>query len=140
MNQERSLKPAQKFPITSSQIDLVVAKFYARLRIHPDLAPIFANHIEDWPPHEHKISQFWHNAIGMKRGYTGNPQQTHMKARDIKTAHFAIWLAIFDEVLYDCLPRHTAQCWSELAHRIGRALKISIAQRDIPTDAPPQLS
>jgi hemoglobin len=128
-----------KFYITSEQIDLVVSRFYARVRKHSDLAPIFAAHIQDWGPHEAKISEFWHNAIGLSRAYDGNPQRAHMAAHEIQGAHFALWLALFDEVLVESLPPETAASWSALAHRIGRALKMSIDHRDAPKDAPPKL-
>lgn len=128
-----------KFPITSDQIDQVVARFYARVRQHPDLGPVFANHVGDWRPHEAKIASFWRNAIGLDRSFDGNPQQAHMKASDIKGAHFALWLALFDETLQDTVPPDTAMAWSALAHRIGRALKMGIDQRDAPKGAPPKL-
>lgn len=128
-----------KFPITSEQIDQVVVRFYARMRNHRELGPIFANHIDDWRPHEAKIASFWRNAIGLDRSFSGNPQQAHMAAMDIKAEHFALWLALFDETLDDTLPQETATAWSALAHRIGRALKMSVDQRDTPKDAPPKL-
>lgn len=128
-----------KFPITSAQIDDVVTQFYAKARTHPDLGPIFANHIQNWRPHEAKIASFWRNAIGIDRSFDGNPQSAHMAAHDIDSKHFALWLDLFDETLRDTLPAPTAKAWSTLAHRIGRALKMSIDQRDTPQDAPPKL-
>lgn len=128
-----------KFEITHEQIDQVVARFYARVRSHPDLGPVFANHVGDWHPHEAKIASFWRNAIGLDRKFDGNPQQAHMAAGDIKGEHFALWLALFDEVLNDTMPCEIALAWSALAHRIGRALKMSIDQRDAPKGATPKL-
>ena len=128
-----------KFPITSAEIDLVVSRFYARVRTHRDLGPIFAAHVDDWRPHEAKIASFWRNAIGLDRSFKGNPQSTHMAAQNVKAEHFALWLGLFDTVLTETLPPATAQSWSALAHRIGRALKMSIEQRDAPKNAPPKL-
>jgi hemoglobin len=128
-----------KFSIEPSQIDTVVKRFYAKVRMHPKLGPVFAHHVRDWPPHEAKIASFWRNAIGLDRSFEGNPQQAHMAATDIKSEHFALWLTLFDETLNDTLPRDTAAAWSALAHRIGRALKMGIVQRDTAKDAPPKL-
>ncbi|SEK20154.1 group III truncated hemoglobin [Pacificibacter marinus] len=128
-----------KFPISPEHIELVVTRFYAKVRNHSELGPIFANHVHDWPPHEAKITRFWRNAIGIERNYDGNPQRAHMAAPDIQGHHFALWLGLFDETLQDSLAPETAAAWSALAHRIGRALKMSIDQRDAPKDAPPRL-
>ena len=128
-----------KFPITPEQIQTVVTKFYARVRRHETLRPVFATHVADWPEHEEKIASFWRNAICHERGYSGNPQATHMSAGNVKAEHFALWLTLFDEVLTQELPESTALSWSALAHRIGRALRMSLEQRDAPKDAPPKL-
>ena len=85
--------------LTADQIDTVVGKFYAAVRQDADLAPIFNNHIHDWPEHEIKIASFWRNAILRERSYAGNPMQKHQAAGDVKPDHFPIWLGLFDEVL-----------------------------------------
>jgi hemoglobin len=128
-----------KFPITPEQIDAVVATFYARVRQDEILGPVFAAHVTDWKPHEEKIASFWRNAICHERGFDGNPQAKHMAAGDVKSEHFAMWLTLFDETLQRELPAATAASWSALAHRIGRALKMGIDQRDAPKGAPPKL-
>ena len=111
-----------RFDVTRAQIEKVVATFYARIRAHPELGPIFANHVTDWPPHEAKIARFWANAILYERSYDGNPMQAHMAAGDVQADHFVPWLALFDEVLTEILPANTAAAFSTFAHRIGRGL------------------
>jgi hemoglobin len=128
-----------KFAITPEQIDDVVAVFYEKVRKDQTLGPVFANHVSQWPEHEEKIAGFWRNAICHERKFDGNPQATHMAAGDIKAEHFAVWLAIFDETLTQELPAQTAASWSALAHRIGRAFKMSIESRDAPKGTPPKL-
>jgi hemoglobin len=63
-----------RFPISADQIDAVVAEFYAVIRTHPGLGPVFAAHVRDWPAHEAKIARFWRNAILFERSYDGNPE------------------------------------------------------------------
>ena len=41
-----------RFPITEDQIDWVVFRFYARVRAHPVLGPIFWKHVRNWDAHE----------------------------------------------------------------------------------------
>ena len=61
--QEPDMSPAHsplaRFPILPAQIETVVHAFYAAVRSHQVLAPIFASHITDWPAHETKIALFW---------------------------------------------------------------------------------
>ena len=67
-----------RFPVSPEQIDQVVAAFYARIRTHPKLGPVFASHVTDWPEHEEKIARFWRNAILMERGYDGKLKNTQI--------------------------------------------------------------
>lgn len=119
-----------RFDITPAQIDAVVAEFYAAIRRHPGLGPVFARHVADWPAHEEKISQFWRNAILFERSYDGNPMIAHMAAGDVRAPMFDVWLGLFDSILNRHLPKHTAQAWSALAHRIGRGLRLGVEDRD----------
>ncbi len=111
-----------RFDVTATEIQTVVAKFYRLVRQDAVLGPVFAVHVTDWPPHEEKIARFWRNAILFERSYDGNPMQKHAAAGNVKPAHFERWLALFDSVLQDELPEHSALAWSHLAHRIGRGL------------------
>lgn len=126
-----------RFNITSEQIDAVMGKFYMRIRAHPVLGPIFKSRVTEWPEHEAKIGGFWKKAILHEQGYDGNPMMVHMGIPEMRTEHFDDWLGLFDEVLAQELPDHSAASFSALAHRIGRGLRIGIADRDRPKDAVP---
>lgn len=121
-----------RFDITAGEIDLVVAEFYAAIRHHPGLGPVFSAHVTDWPEHEAKIARFWRNAILMERGYDGNPFAAHQAAGNVRAAMFDVWLGLFDSVLKRNLPAQTAQSWSELAHRIGRGLRMGVEAGSVP--------
>lgn len=115
-----------RFPISADQISQVTTVFYARIRQHPNLGPVFAAHVSDWGPHEAKIASFWRNAILFEREYGGNPMAAHMAAGDVHAEHFPQWLDLFDEVLGQTLPQEIAEAWSDLAHRIGRGLRMGV--------------
>jgi hemoglobin len=115
-----------RFPITPEQIDSVIAGFYAAVRAHPKLGPIFAVHVTDWPAHEAKIARFWRNAILFERSYDGNPMAAHQAAGNVRPGMFDDWLGLFDTVLTQRLPPETAAQWSALAHRIGRGLRMGV--------------
>jgi hemoglobin len=130
---------APRFAITEDQIAAVVAEFYAVVRTHPGLGPVFANHVKDWPAHEDKIIRFWRNAILFDRGYDGNPMIVHMAAGDVRSAMFEVWLGLFDSVLRRELPDDLAQGWSALAHRIGRGLRMGVEDARQQASLPPRL-
>lgn len=121
-----------RFPITPAEIDLVVAEFYAAIRHHPGLGPVFSVHVTDWPAHEAKIARFWRNAILMERSYDGNPFAAHQAAGNVRAPMFEVWLGLFDSVLKRNLAAPTAQSWSELAHRIGRGLRMGVEESGVP--------
>ncbi len=133
--------PMQLFDISPEQIDRVVLVFYARVRQHSILGPVFAKHISDdgWDVHEEKVAGFWRNAILRERSYAGNPMRAHVKAENVQPPHFQEWLALFDDVLHEQLPKNTANSFSALAHRIGTGLRTGLEQVRAPKDAPPNL-
>ena len=129
--------PLRKFDITADQIGQVVAVFYARIRQHPELGPVFAAHVSDWPAHEEKIAGFWRNAILREGSYSGNPMRVHVSRPDIKAEHFPLWLALFHEVLHEALPPDIATQWAALADRIGEGFRIGVSSmRQKPSDVP----
>lgn len=129
-----------RFPITPAQIDTVVAEFYARIRAHPGLGPVFAAHVTDWSAHEAKIARFWRNAILYERCYDGNPLEVHRRAGDVRPGMFETWLGLFDSVLRRTLPEDTAAAWSALAHRIGRSLRAGVVERQVGPGGVPKFS
>ena len=128
-----------RFDVTPAQIDAVVADFYAAIRRHPALGPVFAAHVTDWPAHEAKIARFWRNAILYERGYEGSPMRAHMLARNVAPGHFVPWLMLFDETLRRTLPDEAAQAWSALAHRIGAGLRMGVEDLRERVPGPPVL-
>ncbi|MCF6272425.1 MAG: group III truncated hemoglobin [Rhodobacteraceae bacterium] len=132
-----------RFPVSAAEIDTVVAQFYARVRQHDVLAPVFFASIPDdlarWQHHEEKIARFWRNAILHERSYSGNPQHMHSMRPMIKPEHFELWLALFDEVLAETLPESTRQSWSALAHRIGAGLRMGVVANQQKEGMPPIL-
>lgn len=128
--------PLARFAITPAEIDRVVAEFYAVVRQHPGLGPVFAAHVTDWPAHEEKIARFWRNAILLERSYDGNPMQAHRDAGNVRPGMFEIWLGLFDSVLRRELPAETAAAWSALAHRIGAGLRYGLVEKVGPSGIP----
>ncbi|MDR9393729.1 group III truncated hemoglobin [Roseovarius sp. SYSU LYC5161] len=128
-----------RFDITRPEIERVVAEFYARVRAHPGLGPVFAVHVTDWPAHECRVADFWANTILHERGYDGSPMTAHVRAGNVKPGMFSTWLALFDTVLRAELRPDQAAAWSALAHRIGRSLRAGVTERDTLPGGVPKL-
>ncbi|MGR3616701.1 MAG: group III truncated hemoglobin [Paracoccaceae bacterium] len=129
--------PLRKFDVTADQIDHVTEIFYARIRQHHVLGPVFAAHVTDWPEHEAKIAGFWRNAILREGSYNGNPMRVHVSRPDIKAEHFPLWLDLFHDVLHQSLPEDIASQWMALARRIGDGFRMGIvSMRQKPNDIP----
>lgn len=118
-----------RFDVTRDDIERVVHSFYALVRQHPGLGPVFAVHVTDWAAHEDKIIRFWANAILHERGYDGNPVQVHRDAGNVRPGMFDAWLGLFDLVLREELRPDQAEAWSKLAHKIGRSLRAAVVEK-----------
>ncbi|MDQ2091890.1 group III truncated hemoglobin [Marimonas arenosa] len=118
-----------RFDVTRDEIERVVAAFYARVRAHPGLGPVFAVHVADWPAHEERVAAFWANAILHEKVYDGNPVQVHRDAGNVRPGMFETWLDLFDRVLAQELHEDQARAWSALAHKIGRSLRAGVVEK-----------
>jgi len=128
-----------RFDITRPDIERVVTRFYAAVREHSGLAPIFAVHVQDWPTHEAKVADFWANSILHERCYEGTPVAAHVNAGNVKPGMFSTWLELFDQVLQSELSTKQADAWSQLAHRIGQSMRASVVERDTFDSGVPKL-
>jgi hemoglobin len=133
--------PLARFNVSAAEINRVVKVFYARIRTHEVLGPVFAAHIaaEEWPAHEEKIAAFWRNAILREKSYSGNPMRVHVSTPDVKAEHFPLWLGLFAQVLKAELPDREARAWMALADRIGEGFRTGIVAMRQPKDQPPKL-
>lgn len=131
--------PLARFEITGAEIDLVVTRFYARVRADAVLGPVFGAHVTDWPEHEAKIAAFWRNAILRESGYDGFPMREHLSRPDVKPEHFPIWLGLFHKTLRSELSDLQALQWGDLADKIGEGFRAGVENVRLRPDQPPRL-
>lgn len=92
---QRKREEAAARGLDADFIAALVDQFYARIRSHAVLGPIFAAQIADWAPHLARMNQFWRSILHGSGEFTGNPMQKHMALPGLGAAHFAQWLDLF---------------------------------------------
>ncbi|MEM9845641.1 MAG: group III truncated hemoglobin [Pseudomonadota bacterium] len=129
-----------RFDISRDDIIRVVERFYAEVRDHPMMGPVFSVHVQDWPSHERQEVTFWAKTILHEPGPSLNLAATHIAAGNVRPGMFAAWLSLFDRILAEELTADQATAWSALAHRIGRTLRASLVERDTLPGGVPKLT
>ncbi|MEC7764626.1 MAG: group III truncated hemoglobin [Pseudomonadota bacterium] len=114
--------------VTAEDIDRLIPAFYARLRAHEVLGPIFARAITpeygpEWQAHEEKVAGFWRAALQIDRSFRGSPMQAHVTNGEVRPEHFPLWLDTFHATARDVLPADKAAHMSAIADRIGQGLR-----------------
>ncbi len=127
--------------LDAQDIDRLMRCFYAKIRNHPELGPLFKRAVgetaNEWRAHEAKIASFWRNALGIDRSYSGNPMMAHLENGDVQPAHFPIWLDLFRQSAHEVLPGLAAEGIAHLADRIGRGLSLGLETARGTPGAPP---
>ena len=118
---------------TEADIARLVDGFYARVRAHPELGPVFQAAIgtDDaaWQAHLDKLRRFW-SAVMLRSGaYQGDPFTAHMRLPGLTPDMFGAWLALFDATCRELFPAELAEAFNERAQRIARSLKMGLFER-----------
>lgn len=110
---ERKRTAALAMGIDEDFISQLVENFYSRIRSDALLGPIFADRIEDWPPHLDRMKTFWRSILMNSGEFSGNPMQKHLAISGLNESHFAHWLELFYATLRD-MENHPAA-----THHVG---------------------
>ena len=103
-------------------IATLLRHFYADVRQHAVIGPVFNERIHDWPAHLLKIGQFWARVTGGPSTYEGQMPLRHLEL-GLDVPHFDTWLQLWDANCLCYLPPAEAKEMSQLAHDIGGRLK-----------------
>lgn len=99
--------------------------FYADVRQHQVIGPIFNAQIHDWPAHLEKIADFWSGATGGPPAYSGPMPQRHFPL-GLEAKHFDAWLDLWRRHCRIHLPAEAAPRMIALAEGIGERLQAMI--------------
>jgi hemoglobin len=95
--------------------------FYADVRQHRLIGPIFNAQISDWREHLELIGSFWTRLTGGPSNYSGNVPGKHILL-GLSPNHFQTWLQLWEFNCRNYLKTPEAAEMIELAHDIGRRL------------------
>ena len=108
-------------------LERVTRAFYDRARRDPLLAPVF-DRVTAWEPHIARISAFW-SSVALQTGrYHGAPMEAHLPL-GLTPAHFARWLALWEETVAALCPPEGAALLTARARRIADSLGHALAVR-----------
>lgn len=119
--------PGVEAGVTEPMIRDLVHTFYARVRLHAVLGPIFNAAVEDWDEHLDKLCAFWSSVTLMSGRYKGTPMQKHIALPAIKGEHFEHWLALFRATAREVCTPDAAALFIDRAERIAQSLQLGIA-------------
>jgi len=100
--------------------------FYADVRQHELIGPIFLEHVRDWPAHIENIADFWSGLTGGPANYRGGMAYKHL-ALNLEAPHFEAWLGLWKRTCHTHLSKAQAEQMSQIADNIGIRLKAIIA-------------
>ena len=105
----------------------LLRSFYADVRQHAVIGPIFNAQIKDWEAHLAKITEFWALQSGGKSKYGGGFAGAHVNL-GLAPEHFQHWLALWEFNTARNLPPHEAAEMNDLAHQFATRL-FALTQR-----------
>lgn len=108
------------------KIEQVVRRFYERVRIDDELAPVFSI-VEDWDEHLVRLGEFWASVVLMTGQYKGNPLAMHLVHADLfRPELFDRWLALWRETTDELLSAQDASVLQAKAARIAKRFRTTM--------------
>lgn len=106
-------------------IERLVRRFYARVRLDPQLGPVFEARIKDWEPHLERMCAFWSSVMLRTGRYHGQPMPVHARL-PVDARHFDCWLELFEGCARE-RAGGAADLFVERAQRIAQSLELGVA-------------
>lgn len=112
--------------ITEAEISNLVDRFYTKVRMDPEIGPVFNEAIENWDAHLELLKDFWSSVLLTSGRYKGNPLLAHFRL-PIEEHYFTRWLALFTETAHEVLSPGHAEIVAGRAHMIAANMKRVLA-------------
>jgi hemoglobin len=114
--------------ITETEIASIVDRFYAKVRIDPEIGPVFNDAIHNWDAHLTLLKDFWSTVLLTTGRYKGNPLLAHFPL-PIEERFFARWLKLFSETANEVMTASQAAIITRKADLIAMNMKRVLASR-----------
>ena len=114
--------------ITETEIANIVEQFYTKVRMDPELGPVFNDAVRNWDTHLALLKDFWSTVLLTKGRYKGNPLLAHFPL-PIEEKYFARWLKLFSETANEVVPPSQAAIIMRKADLIAMNMKRVLASR-----------
>jgi hemoglobin len=110
---------------TDAEIDALVETFYAKVRQHHRLGPIFERAVgaDGWPEHMATLKRFWAGVLRGDGGYKGSPMAVHQRVEGITEGLFTPWLGLFHLTCAELFDAPRAALVGLKAERIAHTFK-----------------
>lgn len=87
-----------------ADVELLVHRFYDKVRANPEIGSFFNETITDWDHHLEKLSDFWESNLFYAGKYRGRPGRAHIMVDynfkyQIEAKHFGVWLNLWVNTL-----------------------------------------
>lgn len=109
---------------TREDVRKLVDTFYAKVRRHERLGPIFNETVDDWESHLEKLTDFWESNLFNVSKFTGHPMRAHLQVdqkydHTIDQVHFGNWLTLWFETIDEMYEGERAVVAKEKARNIA---------------------
>jgi hemoglobin len=110
-----------------AEIELLVNRFYEKVRADELLAPMFA--AVHWEQHLPVMYRFWESTLMYVGSYEGNPMEAHQRLNDrmpMTKAHFQRWKQLFLETVDELFEGDMAERAKQRALSIATVMEMKI--------------
>lgn len=109
----------------------LVDTFYKKVRVDEFLGPIFEAHIDDWPRHIDRLTDFWETNLFFVRKFKGNPMLKHQivdaaAGYTINEHHFGTWLNLWFHTIDDLFVGERAHVAKNRARSMGTFFHVGL--------------
>jgi hemoglobin len=111
--------------ITVAHLATLVHRFYDKVRIDPELGPVFYGAVHDWDEHLDTMVRFWSTVMLASRTYKGNPLAAHLDI-NIVPSMFDRWLALWKETTEELFVTSCASLLQQKAQKMGQNMRFAI--------------
>jgi hemoglobin len=112
--------------ISEREIDALVERFYAKVRVDNEIGSVFNDNVQNWDAHLALLKDFWSTVLLSNGRYRGNPLLAHIPL-DIEESQFTRWLQLFSETAYEVMSHPHAGIVTQKANLIAINLKRVLA-------------